>query len=47
MDVVRFIVDQVGGITGGMKIAYLAESFCMECAPTQNRSMGTRLRVVA
>ena len=33
MDVVRFIVDNVGGITGGMKIARLAESFGMECAP--------------
>ena len=25
--------DNVGGITGGMKIARLAESFGMECAP--------------
>ena len=33
MDVVRFIVDNVGGITGGMKIARLAECFGMECAP--------------
>ena len=33
MDVVRFIVDNVGGITGGMKIAHLAELFGMECAP--------------
>ena len=33
MDVVRFIVDNVGGITGGMKIARLAELFGMECAP--------------
>ena len=33
MDVVRFIVDNVGGITGGMKIARLAETFGMECAP--------------
>jgi len=33
MDVVRFIVDIVGGITGGMKVARLAECFGMECAP--------------
>jgi L-alanine-DL-glutamate epimerase-like enolase superfamily enzyme len=33
VDVVRFIVDNVGGITGGMKIAHLAELFGMECAP--------------
>jgi L-alanine-DL-glutamate epimerase-like enolase superfamily enzyme len=33
MDVVRFIVDNVGGITGGMKIARMSELFGMECAP--------------
>ena len=33
LDVVRFIVDNVGGITGGMKIARLAECFGLECAP--------------
>lgn len=33
VDVVRFIVDNVGGITGGMKVAHLAECFGMECAP--------------
>ncbi len=33
MDVVRFIVDNVGGISGGMKIARLAELSGMECAP--------------
>jgi len=33
MDVVRFITDNVGGITGGMKIARMAELFGMECAP--------------
>jgi L-alanine-DL-glutamate epimerase-like enolase superfamily enzyme len=33
LDVVRFITDNVGGITGGMKIARLAECFGMECAP--------------
>ncbi len=32
-DVLRFIVDNVGGITGGMKLAALAECFGMECAP--------------
>ena len=32
-DVVRFIVDNVGGITGGMKVARLAECFSMECQP--------------
>jgi L-alanine-DL-glutamate epimerase-like enolase superfamily enzyme len=33
MDVARFIVDNAGGITGGMKIAAMAECFGMECAP--------------
>ena len=33
VDVLRFIVDNVGGITGGMKIAALAECFGLECAP--------------
>jgi L-alanine-DL-glutamate epimerase-like enolase superfamily enzyme len=33
VDVLRFIVDNVGGITGGMKVAALAECFGMECAP--------------
>jgi L-alanine-DL-glutamate epimerase-like enolase superfamily enzyme len=32
-DIVRFIVDNIGGITGGMKIARLAECFGMECQP--------------
>jgi L-alanine-DL-glutamate epimerase-like enolase superfamily enzyme len=32
-DVVRFVVDNVGGITGGMKVARLAECFGMECQP--------------
>jgi L-alanine-DL-glutamate epimerase-like enolase superfamily enzyme len=32
-DVVRFIVDNVGGITGGMKLGAMAECFGMECAP--------------
>lgn len=33
MDAIRFITDNVGGITGGMKIARLAECFGMECVP--------------
>lgn len=33
LDVVRLITDNVGGITGAMKIARLAELFGMECAP--------------
>ena len=33
VDVLRFIVDNIGGITGGMKVAHLAECFGMECAP--------------
>jgi len=33
MDVLRFIVDNIGGITGGMKVAALAECHGMECAP--------------
>ncbi len=32
-DIVRFIVDNLGGITGGMKVARLAECFGMECQP--------------
>ena len=32
-DEVRFIVDNIGGITGGMKVARLAECFGMECQP--------------
>jgi L-alanine-DL-glutamate epimerase-like enolase superfamily enzyme len=32
-DVLRFVVDNVGGITGGLKIARLAECFGMECSP--------------
>jgi L-alanine-DL-glutamate epimerase-like enolase superfamily enzyme len=33
LDVVRYIVDNVGGITGGMKVARLAETFGLDCAP--------------
>jgi hypothetical protein len=33
LDVVRFIVDDVGGIMGGMKLADMAECFRLECAP--------------
>jgi L-alanine-DL-glutamate epimerase-like enolase superfamily enzyme len=32
-DEVRFIVDNVGGISGGMKIGRLAELFGMDCQP--------------
>ena len=32
-DEVRFIVDNIGGITGGMKVARMAECFSMECQP--------------
>jgi L-alanine-DL-glutamate epimerase-like enolase superfamily enzyme len=32
-DEIRFIVDNVGGISGGMKIGRLAELFGMECQP--------------
>jgi L-alanine-DL-glutamate epimerase-like enolase superfamily enzyme len=32
-DEVRFIVDNVGGITGGMKLARMAECFNMMCQP--------------
>lgn len=33
MDELRFVVDNVGGITGGMKLAQLAETFNMQCQP--------------
>jgi L-alanine-DL-glutamate epimerase-like enolase superfamily enzyme len=33
VEVVRFVVDHVGGITGGMKIANLAECSGLECTP--------------
>lgn len=33
MDVLRFIGGYIGGITGGMKLAALAECFGLECAP--------------
>lgn len=33
VDVVRFVVDNIGGICGGMKVARLAECFGLECAP--------------
>ena len=33
MDEVRFIVDNIGGITGGMKVARMAECFGMMCQP--------------
>jgi L-alanine-DL-glutamate epimerase-like enolase superfamily enzyme len=33
LDEVRFIVDNLGGITGGMKVAQMAECFGMLCQP--------------
>ena len=33
VDAVRFVVDNVGGISGGMKIGRLAELFGMPCVP--------------
>jgi L-alanine-DL-glutamate epimerase-like enolase superfamily enzyme len=33
LDVVRFIVDHVGGITGAMKVSHLAEGFQLEVHP--------------
>lgn len=33
VDVLRLIVDNIGGLTGAMKVAHLAECFGMECAP--------------
>ena len=33
LDVVRLIVDNIGGITGGLKVAHTAELFGLECAP--------------
>ena len=33
LEVVRFIVDTVEGITGGMKLGSPAECFGLECAP--------------
>jgi L-alanine-DL-glutamate epimerase-like enolase superfamily enzyme len=33
VDAVRFVVDNVGGITAGMKIGHLAECFGMPCVP--------------
>jgi len=32
-DAIRFIVDNVGGITEGLKLAHMAECFEMECVP--------------
>ena len=33
LDEVRFVVDNIGGISGGMKVAQLAETFSMQCQP--------------
>lgn len=43
-DVFRFVGDNIGGITGGMKIATLAECFGMECMP---HGVGTVLHQAA
>ncbi len=32
-DVLRLITDNIGGITGGIKVGHMAECFGMECAP--------------
>ena len=33
LDIVRFIADNIGGITGGMRVCQLAQAFGMECQP--------------
>ncbi len=33
VDGVRFIVDNIGGISGGLKLGHMAECFELECAP--------------
>jgi L-alanine-DL-glutamate epimerase-like enolase superfamily enzyme len=33
LDEVRFVVDNIGGISGGMAVAQLAETFSMQCQP--------------
>ena len=33
MDVVRIILDNLGGISGGMKVGHMAECFGLECHP--------------
>jgi D-galactarolactone cycloisomerase len=33
LDIVRFIADNIGGITGGMRVCQLAAAFGMECQP--------------
>ena len=33
VDVVRFVVDNIGGISAGLKVAHAAECFELECAP--------------
>src|ERR1039457_3427951 len=43
-DMLRFVVDNIGGITGGMKIGTLAECFGMECTP---RGVGNVLHQAA
>jgi len=33
LDIVRFIADNIGGITGGLRVCQLAAAFGMECQP--------------
>ena len=33
LDIVRFIADNIGGITGGVRVCQLAAAFGMECQP--------------
>ncbi len=33
LDIVRLIADNIGGITGGMRVCQLADAFGMECQP--------------
>ena len=33
LDIVRFIADNIGGITGGMRVCQLAAAFGLECQP--------------
>lgn len=33
LDAVRFVVDNIGGISGGMKVGHMAECFSLPCVP--------------
>ena len=33
LDIVRFIADNIGGITGGIQVCHMAEAFGLECQP--------------